>query len=560
MLENPSATDPMRIDYFSLMRKWYVALYRYGLRLTYDITIPEPGAAMRETFAQLQELQNQANNSFVFPVKHADITTALITLPDGSKEPNYLVLADKYGVDAPPPPSPSKLLIQVGPVYFSTTSAVKAVSFSVPSGYWIENIFATNYIGQGAGDPFVVVGGNGQYTGNQLGVDLCNGQTYLWHQSGNLSITLGYSSSSSEDPGEMFYTVSCAPTDTAMAQWQSTVWSALFNAAQSQFYTQQQTINAQITALNDKINNVDTLTLRREENDEIMKCALRWLLGKNFEFMPQNVINLFKKQSSADIDHGVDFTGPDTNLSSADWTVMKQNEDKINFINQAIDWDNVLLFSIFVFLGRAAELGFHPANSASGCNAAGVLACGQRSLSSLPFVRDGNWRGPILLNLVQTSLPAILPSHPYLTIAQQIQDCQLHKLSGISPRPIRTVVVPWMTTPPRSGRPVIPTLSPSTGNVSIEVADSTGFFAGNTAIIDTWDSGVQENQTIVEVPDGTHIVVEALSQAHSPTQNQNLPFPIVQAGEKGLLIAEWFEYTPSSGVDIAVNSSLPTIT
>ena len=102
-------------------------------------------------------------------------------------------------------------------------------------------------------------------------------------------------------------------------------------------------------------------------------------------------------------------------------------------------------------------------------------------------------------------------------------------------------------------------LQPSTSPVSIAVADSTGFIAGATAIIDTWASGVQETQTIVAVADGTHITVQALSNAHTITQNQNQPLPIVQAGTEGLLIAEWFEYTPTSGTDIAVTSNLATI-
>ena len=59
-------TSPMRVDYFSIMRKWHCALYRYGLRLTYDITIPEPGAAMREAYAQLDALQSSLSPEFVF--------------------------------------------------------------------------------------------------------------------------------------------------------------------------------------------------------------------------------------------------------------------------------------------------------------------------------------------------------------------------------------------------------------------------------------------------------------------------------------------------------------
>ena len=32
-LQNPSTTVPLRIDYFSFMRKWHVGLYRYGLQV-----------------------------------------------------------------------------------------------------------------------------------------------------------------------------------------------------------------------------------------------------------------------------------------------------------------------------------------------------------------------------------------------------------------------------------------------------------------------------------------------------------------------------------------------
>lgn len=122
--------------------------------------------------------------------------------------------------------------------------------------------------------------------------------------------------------------------------------------------------------------------------------------------------------------------------------------------------------------------------------------------------------------------------------------------------------------------------------MTIAVADVSGFVAGATAIIDNWEAGLdpnnpntsigpggqvgigaQENQTITTVnpPNipvggttavpGT-ITVQGLQYAHSLA---NGPFPIVQAGAKGTLIGEWFEYTPTSGTDIAVTSNLATI-
>jgi hypothetical protein len=73
-LENPSDTDPMRIDYISMMRKWHVGLYRYGLRQTYDITVPEPGAAMRSAFKGIDELKGALGQPFSFTKQYSDIT------------------------------------------------------------------------------------------------------------------------------------------------------------------------------------------------------------------------------------------------------------------------------------------------------------------------------------------------------------------------------------------------------------------------------------------------------------------------------------------------------
>ena len=159
-----------------------------------------------------------------------------------------------------------------------------------------------------------------------------------------------------------------------------------------------------------------------------------------------------------------------------------------------------------------------------------------------------------------TSMPNPPPSHPYLTIAQQIQDYDSINYPGIPPAdPDGGGPVDDGT--PQVGTTSVAVLSPGVSPVTIAVADSTGFVVGATAIIDTYQSGVQENQPIIGVAnDGTHIVVQQLSFAHNPAQNQNVAYPIVQAGASGLLIAEWYAYTPTSGTDIAVTSNLATIT
>jgi hypothetical protein len=54
-ITNPSS-GAVRIDYYCPMRKWRTDLFRYGLRLTYDIAIPAPGLRFWARWERLSEL------------------------------------------------------------------------------------------------------------------------------------------------------------------------------------------------------------------------------------------------------------------------------------------------------------------------------------------------------------------------------------------------------------------------------------------------------------------------------------------------------------------------
>ena len=74
VITNPSETDAMRVDYYQLMRKWKVNLYRYGLRMTYDITIPNPGGDLAKKIYEIDALEKKINEPFTFnlPVSAID--------------------------------------------------------------------------------------------------------------------------------------------------------------------------------------------------------------------------------------------------------------------------------------------------------------------------------------------------------------------------------------------------------------------------------------------------------------------------------------------------------
>jgi hypothetical protein len=552
VLENPSPTDPIRIDYFSLMRKWHVGLYRYGLRLTYDIAIPEPGAAMRKVYGQIAALQNSIG-PFSFPVKHEDIN-----------DQNFLNLADQYDAQVPLPPPASPPITVSTPFPVTAGVSTHQLSFDVPTGNRITRIIMDARVTGPAkiGYHFVVLGTNFEkfaqpdltYPSTVLMSHADASKPFLEHAVGRQTVTFFFQDATS---AIVQLTIELEPLQDAIRQWQSDVWNALYNAAQVQYYAEQQAVGGRIAALQEQIANVDTLTLRREENEEIMKGVLRWILGPLFDFMPDDVARTFGQN---DLQYGTAFTG-NTGVTWTNWSPMLQYQEMVKFVNEAIEWENVLYFLYSYFWDVPPSWDFirqirHPDAMRQAFLRAG-------SARIVLTVRKG-WETAWANFVEQGGFgQTLLPKHPYMTIASEIQNYDRTNYPGIPPANPGGGPLPdngaYAATASNDA------LQPSAAPITILVRSSEGFLAGYTAIIDSWDNMVaqggqtiraQERQTITAVPDDTHITVERIEHPHDGSQQ---PFPILQAVEKGQLIAEWFEYTPTSGTDIAVTSNLATI-
>ena len=103
VISNPSATDSMRIDYFQLARKWKLDLLRYGLRMTYDIVIPNPGSGIVTLVDEVKSLDALINTPFTFPLPLSAIYyNSLATDPHAVS--NYDVLAAQYNATVTAPP------------------------------------------------------------------------------------------------------------------------------------------------------------------------------------------------------------------------------------------------------------------------------------------------------------------------------------------------------------------------------------------------------------------------------------------------------------------------
>ncbi len=560
VLQNPSDSVPMRIDYFNIIRKWHVGLYRYGLRLTYDIAIPEPGAALREAYMQLDLLQQQAAQGFNFQVTPGSINA--LTLPG---------LIATYPTSVPPMPAstiPLTIIHTMDNLSDTKNMHYEAVPFDLDPQYMVDPSSSQTVDYALSGDPHTSIDNmelkclednlNAQQAFALMSTSTAQESyisqlTGLAGLQGHLQLTYRHAGIAA---ATMRLNIVGALTPQALSAWQNQAWTALYNAAQTAYYTQQQSINSQIQALQDKINGVDTLTLRREENDEIMKGVLRWLLGPSFDFMPQDVVNLF----SGNLHYGVNFTGNDLGtFSPTDWTTMFQYEEMVKFINEAIEWENVLYFLYSYYWDVPESWDFIRQIQHPDATRQAFLRSG--SARVVLTVRKGwetAWVSFVELGGFGQTL---LPNHPYMSIATEIEAYDETNYPGIPPA--NPASGPTSDQAYSVAAVCTAKVNASSSPVTIPVDSSSGFNVGFSVVIDAFtynptiqNANLQEKQIVTAVPDSTHITVKSLNKTHDGTL---APFAVVQPGEKGVLVAEWFEYTPTSGTDIAVTSSLPTI-
>ncbi|MEU6665096.1 hypothetical protein [Streptomyces sp. NPDC046727] len=573
VLKNPSQVAAMRVDYFSLMRKWRVRLYRYGLRLTYDLVIPEPGAGLRRMHKELADLKNQLG-PFQFGLPHAEITDAVLP---GETQPHYRVLAERYGAVVPDPPLvPSAPQFSVGaPSQDEGWHIFTPDPLEVPEGYRIKTLtmwFATtSKTGDENKFSFKVLGTplyvkdqtQGEFGPFELTSTAYNkfmlhatGKVYIsFEMINNRNTTIRVASEiepipTQPDPDP----TKPAHSDRIRDKWQSDVWNLLRDAAQTQYYERQQDIATKAAALQEQIEQVDTLTLRREESEEIMKGVLRFLLGPDFAFMPPEVVDAFVK-ARVDLEHGIGFDENGLGLDATAWATVREHEDVVRFINQAIEWENVVTFLYSYFWDVPQSWNFIRRLRHPDANRQAFLRSG--SARVVLTVRKGWEEDWVRFAEGGFKSQPTTPNSQYLTIAREIAAYDDRNYPGIPPaNPARTAVrleeAVYATSKDVLGKTANP--------VTIRVDSSKDFLVGAQVVIDSADKTdpadgrvVQESQIITAIPDATRITVARLDRAHDGSVT---PFAVLQPGTKGALIAEWNEYTPSSGTDIEIGSDL----
>lgn len=419
VITNPSDTDAMRIDYFQLARKWKVDLLRYGLRMTYDIVIPNPGSGLVTKVEQVKALDALIESPFAFSLPLSAITyNSLATDPHDIS--NYDTLAAQYNASVTTPPDVRKYVN----VHKETQEVndydhvhFDSLDFQIDENYYIYQIKLEHNYQTNQGE-------TNDYLHFLNGESLAAGLANLIGQSGTLSIDLIY---------QYVYnfaidiTFVCRPKIQYLLDWRLQVWNQLRSAALDQFNINIQNYKDQRTQLIAEINGYDALTLRRMEQEEIMKGVLRWLLGPQFYLVPFNISSLFGPDSN---DPGVTDVLDPNRLSDTEWMNVMEHGEFIKYIHNAIEWENVLYFTYPYFwddnkLWDFKKFLFHP------------------DPTHRTFLRSGAARVVLTIRpgfessftqLIETGAFNTLPGpHPYVTIAQEIQDFANTNYPGFPP-------------------------------------------------------------------------------------------------------------------------------
>lgn len=444
VITNPSDTNAMRVDYYQLMRKWRVDLYRYGLRLTYDIAIPNPGVDLIHQLQDLSNLDALINAPPNFPVAVAQVT------PD-----TWITLAAQYNASVDPPPELTRTIASHKEIDKSEQDAANYnydfIDFEVDENYYVDQATLTMDANLWTHDAhnFVILG-LGRDTLGQSPVDL----PFLQGLSGTFSVIYRYQGI---NRASISVNLSLKVKDTVLQAWQFKAWEAMSQAYLEAYERDRQILKERRDALAAEIGQWDALTLRQMEQEAMMKGVMRWLFGPAFEFVPADVETILKKP-------------PDT-LSFEEWERVIGFGEFVKYIHQAIEWENILYFTYPYFWDLPENWDFK-------------LFLNHPDALHRIFLRAGSARVVLTIRpgfeesftqLLETGAFGELPgNHPYLTIAQEIENYAKTNYPGIPP------------------------------------ANPDG-----------------------SVDDGA-----------------------VEKGELGILAARWYEYTPTSAMDISINTKL----
>jgi len=325
------------VDYFKRVRKWQSDLYRYGVRLTYDVVLPDPGARLRSREVEIQNIVDELATEFDLQLAPSQITVF-----------NWEQLASQYGVALPSPPDQVRHIEASQPVSFTTPNdvvtgsdgvkyvthhRVTTLNVATPQNFQLSNLNVYTSIQSWKTDPNYS-GWVSAYAGQSVNVALADSGGYCtlnWNLNGGQvpadgQITVFFRMQVAQS-GLLRVTGTFVPTESYMEEWRLAAWTIIRDAAAAKAAQHRSYLRERQAALQKQITGDDPVRLRRMEREAIMRSVLEWLFP-GFQDASSVLANL---PSPGDLDPGT-------------WQQVMQYGEYIKFVQTAIDWDNVIVF------------------------------------------------------------------------------------------------------------------------------------------------------------------------------------------------------------------------
>ena len=592
VLTNPSDTDAMRVDYFRLMRKWQVDLIRYGLRMTYDLVIPNPGNSLASKVLEVQSIDRMLDVGYEFSLKLSDIDPT-----------TYQSLSQQYGVALEAPPSPPGDLSQSAPLSKTQDNQWQFANmqFNIPDDMqvsaariWADYYFDSPREASGNHDKRTWFGvRDGVFKHEYPNNDESQQAIYdsddaafdpnrqfsktLEGRSGQLSVEYMWYH---VDTGDVNVTIKLTPKSTTIDAWRMKTWNALRQAGQDAFTAQITALQARKAKLEAAIAAYDSLTLRRMEREEIMRLVLVWLFGPSFQLVPTMFELLALTESLVPSpDPSPEFALDPALMTLADWNTVRKYGEFIKYIQNAIEWENVVFFSYPYWWDLVENWPFkrflvHPDFDHRTFLRAG---CARVVLTIRPGF-ECSFAQLVEHFTLQTNPDtsagscdeALGSDHPYVTIGDEIRNFAMTNYEHVPPanpdKNVRPLLFPLQQRAWNDMQKIIaaldqydrdqhaadPNLDP---NVHVYPAKLSLLpNAASLNLDDPW-----HRPFVYKYPGdhGDYDLVTYGAAGDPKKDGPELDAHITNWAE-GNVIGRWNEYTPTAALDVAINLALPT--
>jgi hypothetical protein len=542
-----ASTEAIRIDYYKMMRKWRTELYRYGLRMTYDICIPTPGVRIWARWRRIAEIDALLNTTFQFALKPQDITEAWVY----DEALKYGIILDRL----PPLNVKPPLVYDTIPLVSEPGSGqvlFARLDFDVPDGYEVQEGTLTadrvpwpsnpKQLFAFPSEEDVTPSGN-RFTGHLLKHIGKTGRqtiTYLYQGISTAGISIDYT---------------CVRQESALEEWQRKVWKMLYDAAQAGWREDNAKLQAERDLLWRSLVGKDTLSLRRLEREEMVRLIMLWLIGPGTEYANapasiESTLNNMLDDERTFLKPLAPTTQPSptfARLDPANWQTALSFGDLVKFVQQAVEWENLLYFYYPYFWGseeqgRDKMLFQHPDPEHENFLRAGYCRV---VLTIRPdFEAD-------FTRLVETGSLGGEYTSPYLTVAEEIANHARTNYAGIPPANPEKHARPLLYPQQRQTWARMELVLAAIEKYKIDTGDYPATLAALPSGLKTDDAW---GRPLVYTIPGSGNDYDLISLGSDGAEGGEDTAADISAAAGASLMATWFDYTPTSGVDIVVNT------